>query len=203
MYVSTLGLAKKCVRPQPVSLPTQENHNTVMKILVPVILFWACSSKAFQSIHPLSAARTVGCQRQSKCSRRPHFTAGLSMMTSGGEEWLMPTATAISSLTEQWTATTTATSLSMGSSIMMNAAQQYMTSPEPIHTAFSVATFLPQPFWLLMIVFPKSSVTKKIMGGLGTNARTRECWTVRPRLRFVPRSYTSFRNIAYDCIGFL
>ena len=45
---------------------------------------------------------------------------------------------------------------------------QYETSPEPIHTAFTVATFLPQPFWLLMILFPKSSITKKIMGGLGT-----------------------------------
>lgn len=41
------------------------------------------------------------------------------------------------------------------------------TSPEPIHTAFSVATFLPQPFWLLMILFPKAEITKKIMGGLG------------------------------------
>lgn len=40
------------------------------------------------------------------------------------------------------------------------------TSPEPIHTLFSVATFFPQPFWLLIILFPKASWTKKIMGGL-------------------------------------
>lgn len=40
-------------------------------------------------------------------------------------------------------------------------------SPEPIHTAFSVATFLPQPFWLLMILLPNSDITKRIMGGLG------------------------------------
>ena len=42
------------------------------------------------------------------------------------------------------------------------------TSPEPIHSAFSVATFLPQPFWLLIILFPnKQKITKQIMGGLG------------------------------------
>lgn len=40
-------------------------------------------------------------------------------------------------------------------------------SPEPIHTAFSVATFLPQPFWLLMILLPNAKITKKIMTGLG------------------------------------
>ena len=42
-----------------------------------------------------------------------------------------------------------------------------LTSPEPIHSAFSVATFFPQPFWVLMIILPKSPLTKKIMGGLG------------------------------------
>lgn len=41
------------------------------------------------------------------------------------------------------------------------------TSPEPIHLAFSVATFLPQPFWLLIILFQKQKLTKQIMGGLG------------------------------------
>ncbi len=33
-----------------------------------------------------------------------------------------------------------------------------------IPQAFSVATFLPQPFWILMIVAPNSSITKRIMG---------------------------------------
>lgn len=42
----------------------------------------------------------------------------------------------------------------------------YPTSPEPIHTAFTIATFLPQPFWLLMILFPNTKITKTIMGGL-------------------------------------
>jgi len=37
-------------------------------------------------------------------------------------------------------------------------------SPEPIHSAFAFATFGPQPFWLLMILLPKTEFTKKIMG---------------------------------------
>jgi hypothetical protein len=41
-----------------------------------------------------------------------------------------------------------------------------VTSPEPIHTAFSIATFLPQPFWLLMVLLPNSKFTRRIMGGL-------------------------------------
>ena len=41
-------------------------------------------------------------------------------------------------------------------------------SPEPIHTAFTVATFLPQPFWVLITVLPNNKITKQIMGGLGT-----------------------------------
>jgi len=37
-------------------------------------------------------------------------------------------------------------------------------SPEPIHSAFAFATFGPQPFWLLMILLPKTEFTKRIMG---------------------------------------
>lgn len=33
-----------------------------------------------------------------------------------------------------------------------------------IASAFNVATFLPQPFWLLMILVPNSDLTKKLMG---------------------------------------
>jgi hypothetical protein len=33
-----------------------------------------------------------------------------------------------------------------------------------IQQAFSIATFLPQPFWVFMIVLPNSSITKQIMG---------------------------------------
>lgn len=59
--------------------------------------------------------------------------------------------------------TTASTSVSAGNGLLV--------SPEPIHTAFSVATFLPQPFWLLMIVLPNANITRKIMGGLGTYDR--------------------------------
>ncbi|CAM9994414.1 unnamed protein product, partial [Heterosigma akashiwo] len=36
--------------------------------------------------------------------------------------------------------------------------------PNEINTAFNIATFLPQPFWLLMILLPNAGITKKIMG---------------------------------------
>jgi len=39
-------------------------------------------------------------------------------------------------------------------------------SPTSIHDAFSVATFFPQPFWLLLVFLPNSGITKKIMGGM-------------------------------------
>lgn len=39
-------------------------------------------------------------------------------------------------------------------------------SLESIKTAFSVATFGPQPFWLLMILLPKNQITKTLWGDL-------------------------------------
>lgn len=39
-------------------------------------------------------------------------------------------------------------------------------SPAAIQQAFSVATFFPQPFWLFLVVFPNTAVTKKLMGGM-------------------------------------
>lgn len=44
------------------------------------------------------------------------------------------------------------------------------TSAEPIHTAFSIINFFPQPFWLLLILLPKSKFTKNIMGGMGRSS---------------------------------
>lgn len=52
------------------------------------------------------------------------------------------------------------------SSILLAAASN-LVSPEPIHSAFSIATFLPQPFWLLMTLLPNNATTKNLMGGLG------------------------------------
>ena len=40
------------------------------------------------------------------------------------------------------------------------------SSVDSIKTAFSVATFLPQPFWLFLILLPNAGITKKIMGGM-------------------------------------
>ena len=42
-------------------------------------------------------------------------------------------------------------------------------SQDSIHEAFTVATFFPQPFWLLLILIPNTTVTKKIMGGMGAS----------------------------------
>lgn len=76
--------------------------------------------------------------------------------------------------------TTTPTRLSLVGTEMLEAtdfivsqnqvllAAEYPVSPEPIHSAFQLGTFFAQPFFLLMILFPKASITKKIMGGLGT-----------------------------------
>ena len=106
-------------------------------------------------------------QRQPWFSSRNTCHTALEMMVPGDAL----AVTGVSPLFES------AISMSMSSSSAISSASmtlsesiktQYETSPEPIHTAFTVATFLPQPFWLLMILFPKSSITKKIMGGLGT-----------------------------------
>jgi hypothetical protein len=47
------------------------------------------------------------------------------------------------------------------------AATDGFLSNENIKVAFSAATFVPQIFWLFLIVLPKSEVTKKILGGYG------------------------------------
>lgn len=39
-----------------------------------------------------------------------------------------------------------------------------MSAQELISTGVSVATFAPQPFWLLMIVAPTAPLTRKVMG---------------------------------------
>jgi hypothetical protein len=62
---------------------------------------------------------------------------------------------------------TASTSLEASSSSVLISAASGLLSPEPIHSAFSVATFFPQPFWLLMTLLPKNALTKKLMEGLG------------------------------------
>mmetsp|Transcript_30222 Transcript_30222/g.61760 ORF Transcript_30222/g.61760 Transcript_30222/m.61760 type:complete len:247 (-) Transcript_30222:367-1107(-) len=41
-------------------------------------------------------------------------------------------------------------------------ASSLTTSPPSIQTAFTLATFLPQPLWLLLILLPKSPLTKSL-----------------------------------------
>jgi hypothetical protein len=59
----------------------------------------------------------------------------------------------------------TSVSLNMFDPSSLAVASSDLLSNENIKTAFSVATFLPQPFWFLLILIPNSSITKKIMGG--------------------------------------
>lgn len=57
----------------------------------------------------------------------------------------------------------------VGTSLLSSAttsSSPLLLSNDGIKTAFSVATFLPQPFWLLLILLPNSDITKKIMGNL-------------------------------------
>jgi len=42
----------------------------------------------------------------------------------------------------------------------------FIFTNDDVKQAFNVATFLPQPFWLFLILLPNSNFTKKIMGGL-------------------------------------
>ena len=51
---------------------------------------------------------------------------------------------------------------SLSSSVTLSA----LFTEENISSAFNVATFLPQPFWLFLILLPKSDITKKLFGGI-------------------------------------
>ena len=85
-----------------------------------------------------------------------------SVTTTTTPEIIMTTATAIATA-DVLLSNTFSSILTIATDISQ---QLHPTSPEPIHTAFTVATFLPQPFWLLMILLPNNKVTKSIMGGL-------------------------------------
>lgn len=55
-------------------------------------------------------------------------------------------------------------SAALSSSLDLSAGAGILTT-DNIKQAFSVATFLPQLFWLFLIFIPKSGITKKLMGG--------------------------------------
>jgi hypothetical protein len=58
------------------------------------------------------------------------------------------------------------TTTSSSSALLSSAATAALStvSPEPIHTAFSVATFLPQNFYILLVLFPNAKFTKQLLG---------------------------------------
>lgn len=72
----------------------------------------------------------------------------------------MMTSPTVSTIT-----TTTTTTIISSSSVDSAMSSVAVVSREPIHTAFTIATFLPQPFWILMTLFPNSSITKRCMTG--------------------------------------
>jgi hypothetical protein len=116
------------------------------------------SSLAFQSCtHNPSR---LGCIQE----HRPSAFTGPSYHPRSAAS-LTPTAGARSSSTSRFMLTEV---LSEVSTWISDTAAAVPVSPEPIHTAFTVATFLPQPFWLLIILLPNTGITKKVMGGLGT-----------------------------------
>lgn len=64
------------------------------------------------------------------------------------------------------TLSTTSSILSDGIAATSTATIAAGSSVDSIKTAFSVATFLPQPFWLFLIFLPNTGVTKKLFGGM-------------------------------------
>ena len=52
------------------------------------------------------------------------------------------------------------------SNVLVSSLTDVVFTPESISSAFNVATFLPQPFWLFLIFLPKSNITKKMFGGI-------------------------------------
>ena len=86
----------------------------------------------------------------------PHSTASLS-----STQVRPPTHQA---LLDPYLLETAAASASSYSSLL--SADAIGSSADSIKTAFSVATFLPQPFWLFLILLPNAGITIKLFGNL-------------------------------------
>jgi len=52
------------------------------------------------------------------------------------------------------------------SNVMLSSLTDTVFSSDSISSAFNAATFLPQPFWLFLILLPKSDITRKMFGGI-------------------------------------
>lgn len=88
----------------------------------------------------------------------PHPTASIS-----STQLRPPTHQA---LLDPYLLETAAASASASSYSSLLSADAIGSSADSIKTAFSVATFLPQPFWLFLILLPNAGITKKLFGNL-------------------------------------
>jgi hypothetical protein len=72
----------------------------------------------------------------------------------------------------------TTTNTALSALLSLDPASTLVTSDiltqDSIHQAFSIATFLPQPFWLLLIFIPNTDITEKIMGGMACALSTKD-----------------------------
>jgi hypothetical protein len=130
------------------------------RLVVLLLLLLSASVEAFS---PLVNRQPV-VQRFARPSRQPHHHDNKRLSSSSSLHLSTPLVN-LYSIADQ--AQLAADCLSSSLSLAAASASPALVSPEPIHTAFSVATFLPQPFWLLMILAPNAKLTKQIMGGLG------------------------------------
>lgn len=108
----------------------------------------------------------VHCEGFMGVGHQPHRkpAAATSIYTLNGNQRRLALSAAIGTIPDDSIVAFTA----LSNLISMTAEPTGMdVSPEPIHTAFTVATFLPQPFWLLIILFPRARFTERIMGGIG------------------------------------
>ena len=87
-----------------------------------------------------------------------------SISSSAAARSQTPPAHRHQALLDPYLLETAANSASSYSSLL--SADAIESSADSIKTAFSVATFLPQPFWLFLILLPNAGITKKLFGDL-------------------------------------
>ena len=108
----------------------------------------------------VTPATLVGAFSPSR-SHVPQVKLGRNIPARGGDR-VSPTA--LTALLDPAIASTIATAAAQ-----LSPATEPLFTNGDIATAFSVATFAPQPFWLFLIFAPKVGITKKLFGGMGTS----------------------------------
>ena len=133
--------------------------------------FLAVASVAFLPSSATGSHAVVAFATRNVAGRRPFVAHDDASWTSqrprtcGSRKICRPMMLEVADMVVRSAVTETTTTPFMPSTLSL--ASLLQTSPEPIHTVFSVATFAPQPFWLLIILLPGNKLTKQIMGGLG------------------------------------